>query len=56
VSSRIPVAVDEPPKPERELFSGKEIPGEETQDDTDGYMGYIAEVAKEEGNVDQLPV
>jgi hypothetical protein len=59
VSSRVLVAAKEPPKPERELFFGEDIPGEETHDDIYDYLGYLtymAEVAKEEGSAEQLPV
>jgi hypothetical protein len=51
--------LEKPPKPKRELFSGENIPGEETWNDTDDYLdhlAYVAEVAKEEGTVGQLPV
>jgi hypothetical protein len=38
-SSRVPVAAEEPPNPERELFFGGEISGKETRDDTDDFLG-----------------
>jgi hypothetical protein len=43
----------------RKLFSGEDIPDEETRNDTDDYrshLAYMAEVVEEEGTVDQLPV
>jgi hypothetical protein len=48
------MAVEEPPKLERELFFSEEI-----LYDTENYLGYlvyVAEVAKEEGTLDRLPV
>jgi hypothetical protein len=59
VSSRVLVTAEAPPKPERELFIGEEIRGQEIQDDTNnflGYLAYMAKVAKEEGTLDQLTV
>lgn len=43
---------DKPPTPEDGVFNGGDIPGQETRDNTDDYIGYLAywaQKANEEG-------